>query len=259
MRGGISMITKRHAKANNTYCGNYDKDKESNFIIYLDANNLYGWAMSQSLPTHDFEWLSEKDCKDFDVTSIPRDGEKGYILEVDLEYPQHLHDNHNDYPLAPESFCIKPEMLSTYQKELLMNLGMGATGCSKLVPNLHDKEHYVVHYRNLQLYLSLGMKLTKCHRVLQFQQSTWLKSYIDFNTNMRKDATNEFEKDFYKLMNNSVFGKTMENLRKRVDIQLVHHEKRLSKLTRKPGFKVCLKKERCVQIFFYITDNIILV
>lgn len=128
-------------------------------------------------------------------------------------------------------------MLSSYQKDLLTKLGMKEGSCTKLVPNLFDKKNYVVHYRNLQLYLALGMRLTKIHRVLSFKQSPWLKAYIDFNTSKRKVAKNEFEKDFFKLMNNSVFGKTMENLRKRVDIQLVHHQKRLSKLSAKPGFK----------------------
>lgn len=240
LRGGISTITKRHAKANNTYLDEYDTEQASTYIIYLDANNLYGWAMSQSLPTHDFEWLTAEDLLNLDVSSIPDDGDQGYILEVDLEYPHHLHDYHNDYPLAPESFEIQPEMLSPYQQALLTDLGMKTTGCNKLVPNLYDKKNYVVHYRNLQMYLSMGLQLTKVHRVLKFQQSPWLKPYIDFNTSMRKQANNEFEKDFFKLMNNSVFGKTMENLRKRVDIQLVHHEKRLLKLTKKPGFKVHL-------------------
>lgn len=147
-----------------------------------------------------------------------------------------LHDNHSDYPLAPESFKIEPEMLSSYQKELLTKLGMKEGSSLKLVLNLFDKKNYVIHYRNLQLYLALGMKLTKIHRVLSFKQSPWLKAYIDFNTSKRKVANNEFQKDFFKLMNNSVFGKTMENLRKRVDIQLAHHQERLSKLSAKPFF-----------------------
>ena len=237
LRGGMAVITKRHAKANNAYLKDYDEERESNHVIYLDANNLYGWAMSQSLPTHDFEWLVEEKARNMDVTSIAKDGENGYILGVDLEYPSELHDLHNDYPLAPEAFDIKTEMLSPYQKTLLKQLGMKTTGCNKLVPNLYDKKNYVVHYRNLQLYLSLGLRLTRVHRILTFKQSPWLKSYIDFNTNMRKRAQNEFEKDFYKLMNNAVFGKTMENLRKMVDIQLIHQEKRLLKLTKKPSFK----------------------
>lgn len=237
LRGGIAMISKRYAKANNPYLNDYDPQRSSNYLMYLDANNLYGWAMCQPLPTHDFDWLSSDCIKSLRVNSIPFEGDTGYIFEVDMEYPKELHDDHNDYPLAPESFKIEQDMLSPYQKELLTRLGMKEGYYTKLVPNLFDKEKYVLHYRNLQLYLSLGMKLTKVHRVLSFKQSPWLKAYIDFNTTMRKTAKNEFEKDFFKLMNNSVFGKTMENLRKRVDIQLVHNKKRLLKLSAKPGFK----------------------
>lgn len=134
LRGGITTITKRHAKANNSYLDDYDPDKASNYIVYLDANNLYGWTMSQSLPTHDFEWLPAEDLHSFDLTSIPDDGDHGYVLEVDLEYPQHLHDHHNDYLLAPESFKIQPEMLSTYQQSLLADLGMKTTSCRKSCP-----------------------------------------------------------------------------------------------------------------------------
>jgi len=238
LRGGMAVITKRYAKANHKDVPDYDAEKPSNHLIYLDANNLYGWAMSQYLPTHDFQWLSEEDIRHLDVDAVPDCGETGYVFEVDLEYPNELHDLHNDYPLAPEPFDIQPDMLSAYQKALQEKLNLKATGCNKLVPNLYDKKGYVVHYHNLKLYLSLGLRLTKVHRVLSFKQSPWLKPYIDFNTNMRKEAKNEFEKDFFKLMNNAVFGKTMENLRKRVDIQLVHQEKRLAKLTKKTKLQV---------------------
>lgn len=188
LRGGIAMISKRYAKANNPYLNDYDPQRSSNYLMYLDANNLYGWAMCQPLPTHAFDWLSSDCMKSLQVNSIPFEGDTGYIFEVDMEYPKELHDGHNDYPLAPESFKIEQDMLSPYQKELLTRLGMKEGYYTKLMPNLFDKEKYVLHYRNLQLYLSLGMKLTKVHRVLSFKQSPWLKAYIDFNTTMRKNS-----------------------------------------------------------------------
>ena len=193
--------------------------------------------MSQPLPTHDFRWLDEAETKKLNVLHMDDDAPVGYILEVDLEYPKDLHNLHNDYPLAPETLKIKQNMLSEYQQNLQEHLKLKTTSCSKLVPNLFNKTKYVLHYRNLKLYLSLGMKLTKIHRVLAFEQSAWLKSYIDFNTSKRKEAKSEFEKDFFKLMNNAVFGKTMENLRKRVDVKLVNNKRKMEKLAAKPNFK----------------------
>ena len=125
----------------------------------------------------------------------------GCILEVDIEYPKELHNLHNDYPLAPERLEVN--------------------GVEKLIPTLNDKKKYVVHYENLKQYESLGMKITQFHRGIKFKESEWMKKYIDLNTRLRAEAKSDFEKDFFKLMNNSVFGKTMENIRNRVDISLV--------------------------------------
>ena len=236
LRGGISMISHRFAKANNKYLSNYNPTLPSSYAIYLDANNLYGWAMSQALPTHGFQWLSEEEIRKLDISQVTDDANVGYILEVDLEYPSSLHDLHNDYPLAPEKLQITKDMLSPYAKSLLEELHLSEVSVEKLVPNLHNKTKYVVHYRNLKLYQALGLKVVKIHRVMAFHQSLWLKSYIDFNTEKRKLAKNDFEKNFFKLMNNAVFGKTMENLRKRVDVKLVNNEKRLKKLTSMPNF-----------------------
>ena len=158
------------------------------------------------------------------------------ILEVDLEYPQELHDLHNDYPLAAEKLCMTKNMLSPYCKQILEKFNITIGQVKKLIPTLADKQKYVLHYRNLQLYLDLGLKLKKVHRVLQFNQSPWLKEYIDFNTQKRTNDKNSFEKDFFKLMNNSVFGKTMENIRKRVDVQLVTNKEKLSKFASKPSY-----------------------
>ena len=233
MRGGISYIAHRNAVANNKYMKNYDPEVESSYIMYLDANNLYGWAMSQSLPVGDFKWLPPED---FILDNYTDDTRKGVILEVDLEYPEELHHLHNDYPLASEKILIADHMLSPYCKGLKDSENISIGKVRKLVPNLMNKEKYVLHYRNLQQYLSLGMKLKKVHRVLEFTQKPWMKKYIDFNTEKRKMAKNSFEKDFFKLMNNSVFGKTMENLRKRSNIKLETDPDHLLKLTRQPTY-----------------------
>ena len=236
MRGGISTITHRHAVANNKYMRkeNYDPEKESSYISYLDANNLYGWAMSQKLPRGDFRWIPSPEYINLD--SYDENSAKGLILEVDLEYPPELHRLHNDYPLAPEKMVVREEMLSDYSHEILGREGMTIGKVQKLIPNLKDKEKYVLHYRNLQLYLKLGLKLKKIHRALEFLQSKWLESYIAFNTQKRAKAKNAFEKDFFKLMNNSVFGKTMENLRKRSNIQLVTNPERMERLAARPTY-----------------------
>ena len=236
MRGGISYIANRYGKANNKYMKNYDEKAPSNYIMYLDANNLYGWAMSQALPTGGFKWLSPKQIEKINLGKYTENSKKGMILEVDLEYPTELHNSHNDYCVAAEKLCVTKNMLSPYCKQILEKFNITIGQVKKLIPTLADKQKYVLHYRNLQLYLDLGLKLKKVHRVLMFNQSPWLKQYIDFNTQKRTHAKNSFEKDFFKLMNNSVFGKTMENIRKRVDVRLVTSKEKLSKLASKPTY-----------------------
>ena len=158
------------------------------------------------------------------------------ILEVDLEYPPELHQLHNDYLLDPEKMTVRPEMLSDYSREILEREKMTIGKVEKLIPNLYNKEKYVLHYRNLQLYLKLGMKLKKIHRALEFSHSNWLEKYIAFNTKKRAEAKNAFEKDFFKLMNNSVFGKSMENLPKRCNIKLVPDPREMERLAAKPTY-----------------------
>ena len=215
IRGGISNAFKRYAKANNKFMKNFDPELKSSFIVYLDANNLYGWAMSKPLPVGGFEWMSEKELENWE-RFVEEEG-VGCILEVDLEYPAELHDFHNDFPLAPEK----------------MILGK----VEKLTQNLRDKEKMVLHGKNLQLYLSLGMKLKLIRRGLKFQEKDFMKNYIDKNTFLRSQAKNDFEKALFKLMNNSVFGKTMENVRNRVSIELVKDAERAAKLVNKPNFE----------------------
>ena len=203
------MITKRDGKANNPYMGKeFDPDSPTKYLAYLDAN-LYGWAMCNPLPVRNFEWMSDSELKDWKNYSS--------VLEVDLEYPEDLHDLHNDYPLAPERLKIG--------------------GVEKLIPNLCNKSKYIIHHKTLKLYESLGLKIMRIHRGIKFEESAWLKPYITLNTDLRTNARNDSEKDFFKLMNNSVFGKTMENIRNRVDISLVNDRRKAEKLAAKPNFK----------------------
>ena len=216
IRGGITHISKRYAEANNKYMKNYNPKKPSTFIQYLDANNLYGWAMSQSLPTHGFEWV-ENITKSRVKKILESNPTKGYIFEVDLVYPRHLWELHNNYPLAPETLKVN--------------------GVEKLICHFKPRTNYVLHYRNLKQYLSMGIKLKAVHRAISFEQSPWMEPYIRKNTELRKTASNSFEKDFFKLMNNSVFGKTIENIRKRQNIKLVDNRKTALKLSKKPNFE----------------------
>jgi hypothetical protein len=160
------------------------------------------------------------------------------VLEVDLEYPEHLHDSHSDYPLAPEAMSVPESWISDYQRALVDKLGSKFTKCVKLVPNLYNKERYVLHYRNLKLYHSLGLRVTKIHRAVRFRQEAWMAPYIQLNTTLRAKASSEFEKDFFKLMNNSVFGKTMENLRKRIRVDLVRGDEtdKMRRLVADPAY-----------------------
>ena len=189
LRGGTSYIAKRYAKANNKYMNDYDPKKPATFITYLDKNNLYGWTMCEYLPYAGFEWV--ENINEFDINSVNEKSDTRYFLEVDLEYPDELHELHNDYPLAPEKLAIPSDMLSKYCKEIADEYQIKVEDVKKLIPNLGNKTKYVLHYRNLQLYLPLGMRLTKIHRILKFEQSDWMKMYIDFNTEKRKNADNE--------------------------------------------------------------------
>ena len=237
MRGGISMASKRYAKANNPLVEGYDPTQPTNYITYLDANNLYGWAMSLPLPKKNFHWKRVMPTEE-QIMKMKWNSKKGWILQVDLEYPAHLHDAHNDYPLAPEKKVIKPEQMSEYQRRLMTDLDLSMPNTEKLILTLEDKEKYVVHYINLQFYFRQGMRLKKVHRVIEFGQEPWMEPYIRMNTEFRKQAKSDFETDFYKLMNNSVFRKTMENLRNRVDVKIVIDWKtdKIRKLLSSPSF-----------------------
>ena len=183
----------------------------------MDANNLYGWAMINNLPGHGFKWKKGEDFTLEKIDKLVKKDKRGYLLEVDVEYPKELHENHNELPFLVKKMKIGRE--------------------KKLVPNLKDKKEYVVHIKALDQALKHGFKLKKVHQVIEFRQSKWMKAYVMLNTRLRKDAKNEFEKDFFKLMNNSVHGKTMENIRNDKDMKLVTSDKKSLKYVMKPNFK----------------------
>ena len=216
MRGGITNISKRYAKSD-----------ENTKIMYWDMNNLYGTIMSfDYLPYGGFKFLSEEEIKVFDLSSIAENSLIGYISEVDLEYPKELHDSHNDYLLCPENIEVKYGMLFNYCKETVDWYSIKIGGAKKLIPNLCDKFKHIDHYKNLQYYLSLGMKLVKIHRILKFKQNNWLKSYVDFNTEKRKESPDEFSKNLCKLLNNCIYGKSIENIRQRINVKLINDKKK---------------------------------
>lgn len=229
IRGGIVHCSCRHAVANNRFMSNYNANIDESYIIYLDVNSLYSWAMMQHLPVSDFAWVDSKTFDTFDVTKVPDDSDVGYILEVDIEYPEIIHDLHSDLPLCPEKILPPTDCHNTK-----------SSAPKKLISTLYDKKNYVIHYRNLKQCLKHKLQLRKIHRILSFKQAPWMKPYIVINSEKRMSASNDFEKNFFKLMNNSVFGKTMQNVRKMVDIKLVKSwggKYGAAALIAKPNFK----------------------
>ena len=196
---------------------NYDKSKESSYIQYLDANNLHGRALSQKLPINNFKWVEDvsRINEEF-IKNYNENNSKRYILKVDVKYPKKLHDIHSDLPFLPKRIKIDK--------------------CKKLACDLQNKKKYVVHIKSLKQALNNGLKLKRVHRIIEFSQKAWLKPYIDMNTELRKLAKDDFEKDLFKLMNNSVFPKTMENIRKHRDIKLVTIDKKRNKLVSEPNY-----------------------
>ena len=212
----------------------------------IDANNLYGGIMEKfPLLLCEFELFDKSEWTDDNAQEIlhrilntPDDDPVGYIVEVDLSYPDSLHDIHSDFPLAPTKQAIDECWLSEYQSDLLADMQIKKPPqVKKLIQTLFDKQNYTLHYQTLKLYVELGLVVTKLHRLLSFKQEKWLAPYVKLNTEKRKQAKNKFEEDFYKLMVNSSFGKTCEGKRNRMKVKLTRTEEETLKWTDKPEYQ----------------------
>ena len=238
IRGGISFVGNPHAKAFNKYITKTNESDENDYLMFFDVNNQYGAAMSEYLPTDGFEWdltfndMSVEDQTEF-ILALKDDDTTGYIFSCDLEYPSNLHDLHDEFPLCPENLTIKDEWLSTYQKDMKNNFNIKGVS-KKLCLTLFDKKNYILHYRNLKFCLSKGLKIKKVNKVLKFNQSPWLRSYIELNTRLRQEADSKFEESFPKLMNNSFFGKTCQNKRKYTNIKIATTSSEAERLIASP-------------------------
>lgn len=249
IRGGCSGIMKRYARANNhlmPVC--FDKTKPETYIVYLDANNLYGWSMMQNLPYKKFEWLNESWLNAVNTGGTDfikryfdhlREKSEGCFFEVKLEYPKELHDAHNLYPLAPERRCIKESEVSYFTRHLHDKLKVKInTKTPLLLQTLENKDHYFVYWKNLELYLNLGMKLVYVYGGIHFSEAPIMRSYIELNTKLRNQpGGSDFEKELYKLMNNSIYGKTLENPMKYSLLHFISTKKKFDKEANKPGFE----------------------
>ena len=220
MRGGICFVSKRYSKANHEFCPDYDESKEKVYIKYLGMNNVYGKAMSEYLPYGGFKWVNVNKKTMNRVLNKSDNSLNGFFLEVDLKC----------------RIKVKEKMLAPIQTEMKNNHDIKVGEINKLIPNLLPKKNYIVHYRNLKYYLSKGWILTKANRILESKQGPWMKRYIDFNTKRRKEATNEADKNLFKLFNNAVYGKTMENMTKRMKIRVIITEKEFLKYASRPTY-----------------------
>ena len=222
IRGGISSVMGDR----------YVRSDENKKILHVDANNLYGHSMSEPLPYDENKF--DNDIKLEDILNTPDDSDIGYLIEVDLKYPDNIKEKTKNFPFAPMNKKINPDNFNDYMKEIKPDTYIQT---SKLICDWSDKKNYLVHYRMLKFYIRHGMIVDKIHNIISFRQSRWLEKYINFNTQKRNKAKNDFEKDFYKLLNNAFYGKTMENVRNRLKIKFIKKDdyreiiKQQSKLT----------------------------
>lgn len=239
IKGGICSQYKKYAKANDPdLMEDFDPEKPVSFLAFLDCNSLYAYSLKKRLPVKGFRWLTQEEIDDFSLEKVKSKSSVSFILECDLEYPKEKHEEHSGFPLAPEKRRIKYEDLSDYNKEVLQKSGLRhlTNNSEKLVQTLYDKSNYVLHVELLKLYIKLGLKLKKIHKVLRFEQKAFMRPFINLNLRMRKQAESKFEQMIYKLLTNAVFGRTLLRVSKHRRVELVDKPKDLLRLTKKSTF-----------------------
>ena len=216
------MVAKRHSKANHPSLSSYDSSHPCKFLMFLDVNNLYGKAMMGFLPVGGFRWMTREELTVEFICGLADEGEFGCFVDCTLLYPSALHDVHDDYPLAPVKRKVSYEDLSPRAKKMCDRHRLKRTlNKEKLLTTFEMRRHYVLHYRNLKLYSSLGLIVSEVHGGLVFRQAPVMRKYVQFNLLRRSQARNDFDVDFYKLLSNSLFGKTIENLEKRTKVKVM--------------------------------------
>ena len=244
IRGRLNGIgEKRYMKANKKYLDDLDDKKPSTYGLFLDVVNLYGGTMMKKLPTGGFE---RSDIRLEKIMQTSDENDVGYFVMVDLNYPSNLHDCHNDFPLAAEKSAIDAEMLSQYQLEL----GNKTRHIPKLLKTFQSKQNYAYHYSVLKFYCKQGLQVTRLHKALKFNHSDFMKRYIEQNTKLRQQpGISTFKKHFFKSLNNSCFGKTMENLRCRYKMVFVENEEKAKLYCNKYNFeKFAIFREKLFEI-----------
>jgi hypothetical protein len=240
IRGGVVFVNKHHVATNHpSVPETYNANKKHCELLYVDANNLYGHALSMKLPQNQFTWMTKEEMECIDWQFVDTEGDVGYTLEVNLLYPDHIHDSTMDLPFAPEKLTPKSEWLSPFMQEyfkLIYPDKKQYKGTMKLMLTQLNKKKYIVHFKILKFYLQQGMKVTDFCRGIRYHQSAFFAPYIEANSIKRQQTSDKLLQDFYKLKNNSLFGKTMENLRGRKKFQLVNNEKQHQRLCSRDTF-----------------------
>ena len=241
IRGGMTFVNKHYVKTNHpSVPESYNPHEAITELLYIDINNLYGHSLSSKLPQHSFQWVDASELAKIDWRNIEVEGDDGYVIEVDLHCPPEIHDRTQDLPLAPESLIIHESWLSDHMRSQCKELfphKRAYRGSKKLLLNVFDQHKYVVHFKLLQFYLKQGMRITKYHRGVKFSQASYFQSFIEMNSRKRQQTSDKCKQDYYKLKNNSLFGKTMENVRDRRKIKLCNNAIQIQRLASRDSFK----------------------